>query len=349
MVPVLEAVPNFSEGRDLDVVRELVRAVEDAGAEVLDWSADADHHRSVITFVGDPGTVEDASVSVARAAVSAIDLTGHRGVHPRIGALDVLPFVPLSGLRMEDAVRTARRVGERLAAEVGIPVYFYREASDPPGRGLAELRRGGFEGLRDGFRAGRTPDLLPPGWAHPGAHPTAGATCVGARELLLAWNVFVEGLDAEEVSTVARGLRESGGGFRGVRALGLALERRGAMQVSMNVEDLQAVSPFQVFAALEREVRDRGGRVSGTEVIGLIPDALVLPAAADRLQLVDPRASRLLSHRLAEHVSQRADREARALLESVRNAGDGATDEIRAAADRLSDTLTGIRSPGHER
>lgn len=349
MVPVLEAVPNFSEGRDLDVVRELVRAIEDAGAEVLDWSADADHHRSVVTFVGDPETVEEASVAVARAAVTAIDLTGHQGVHPRIGALDVLPFVPLSGLAMEEAVRTARRVGERLAAEVGIPVYFYRESSEPPGRGLAELRRGGFETLRDGFEPGRTPDLLPPDWPHPGAHPTAGASCVGARELLLAWNVHVEGLDAEEVATVARTLRESGGGFRGVRALGLTLERRGEMQVSMNVEDLQAVSPFQIFAALEREVRDRGGRVTGTEVIGLIPDALVLPAAADRLQLVDPRASRLLSHRLAEHLARRADREARALLESVRGAGDRATPEIRAAADRLSDTLTGIRSPGHER
>jgi len=349
MVPVLEAVPNFSEGRDPERIRKLVRAVENQGAEVLDWSADPDHHRSVVTFVGDPATVEDASVAAARVAVSEIDLRDHRGVHPRIGALDVLPFVPLEGLGMEEAVRSAHRVGERLAREVELPVYFYRDASRPPGRGLAELRRGGFERLREGFPPQRKPDLLPPGWDYPGVHPTAGATCVGARPLLLAWNVYVEGLELEAVREIARSLRETEGGFPGLRALGLRLPRRERIQVSMNLEDLEAVSPFRVFAAIEGHVSDQGGRVTGTEVIGMIPDPLVLPAAGDRLQLVDPRPSRLLSARISKHRADRAVRAVEALLDAVEAGDAGTPPELREAVDRLAETLTRTRRPGQKR
>ncbi len=349
MVPVLEAVPNFSEGRDLDVVRELVRTVENEGAEVLDWSADPDHHRSVITFVGDPRTVEDAAVAAARVALRTIDLRTHTGVHPRIGGLDVLPLVPLQGLEMSDAVRSARRVGERLATGLGIPVYFYREASQPPGRGLATLRRGGFERLREGFPTDRTPDLLPEGWSHPGVHPRAGATCVGARPLLLAWNVHVEELDLEAARELASELRERDGGFPGLRALGLALPGRGVVQISMNLEDLERTSPFEVYAAIEERVRAEGGRVRETEVVGMIPDALVLPAAGDRLQLVDSRTSRLLSARLAAHLGARAEREAGALVEAVRDVRTEVPDEVRRAADRLAEVLTGIGSAGPER
>jgi len=348
MVPVLEAVPNFSEGRDLGVVRELVGAIEDEGAEILDWSADPDHHRSVITFVGDPGTVEDASVAAAHVAVEAIDLSRHQGVHPRVGALDVAPFVPLMGLEMRDAVRSSLRVARRLAEEVGIPVYLYRESSRPPGRGLAELRRGGFEALRTGFPPEREPDLRPPAWGSRGAHPSAGVTCVGARPLLLAWNVYVEGAELDDVRAIVARLRESGGGFAGLRALGLELPRRGKLQISMNLEELDRTSPFDVFTAIEERLRATGGRITGTEVIGMLPDALVLPAAADRLQLVDSRSSGLLSARLARHVGARASREAGAMVDAVRGAGRRLPEELLRAAERLEQGLSGTRSPGHE-
>jgi glutamate formiminotransferase len=302
MIRVLEAVPNFSEGRDLEKVRALVGAISAADVEVLDWSADPDHNRCVITFIGDPSTVEEASVVAAAFALEHIDLTSHRGVHPRVGALDVLPFVPLRGVSMAQAVASARRVGARLA-DMGIPVYFYAQASDPPGRGLAELRRGGFEALREGFPEDRRPDL-PPGAVAP--HPSAGVTCVGAREVLLAWNVFVSGIDVGEARRIAAKIRERDGGFAGVRALGLRLPQQDLVQVSMNIEDVAATSPLEVYAAIEGEVTRAGGRISGTQVVGMMPDALVLPAAAGRLLVPDLGPARVLSRRVAEHVSRRA-------------------------------------------
>ncbi len=303
MIPVLEAVPNFSEGRDPAVVAALKEAIAGAGAEILDWSSDPDHHRSVITYVGDPATVEAASVAAARVAVEEIDLREHEGVHPRVGALDVLPFVPLEGLTLEDARESAHRVGEELT-RLGLPVYFYGHASDPPGRVLAQVRKGGFEGLSGEVPPDRQPDLAPQGWEG-GLHPTAGATCVGARELLLAWNVEVEGVGEDAVERVARSLRETNGGPAGVRALGLVLPEQGRMQVSMNVEDLDRTDPFHLFRMIEDRIEDEGGRVTGTEVIGMVPDQLLLPAAADRLALRDPDPGRLLSRRVARHLSGR--------------------------------------------
>ena len=191
MVPVLEAVPNFSEGRDLGLVRSLVRAIAREGADVLDWSADPDHHRSVVTFIGEPAVVEAAAVAAARFAIENIDLRGHSGVHPRIGAIDVLPLVPLQGLTLADAAASARRVGSRIA-ELGLPVYFYGAASDPPGRTLAPIRRGGFEAMVDGFPKDQEPHLPVGGGVLP--HPTAGAVSVGARTGRPAWNAYGEGV-----------------------------------------------------------------------------------------------------------------------------------------------------------
>lgn len=302
--PVLEAVPNFSEGRDLDVVADLVRALERPGTEVLDWSADPDHHRSVVTLIGEPAAVEDAVVEAAAVAVRRIDLTTHTGVHPRIGAIDVLPLVPLAGLTMDDAVLAARRVGRRLGAEVGLPVYFYgAAAADREGRGLARLRRGGFETLRQGWPEDRAPDVLPPDWPHPGAHPTAGVTCVGARKLLLAWNVDVEGITLDAARGIARRIREIGGGFTGLRAMALELPRQGRIQISMNLEDVEATSPLDVVQRIEALTRAAGGRAGRTEVIGMMPDELVFPAASERLRLTDAAPERLLSRRLARHLS----------------------------------------------
>jgi glutamate formiminotransferase len=301
MIDVLEAVPNFSEGRDLDKVRALVDLIAYEDVEVLDWSADPDHHRSVVTYIGAPADVESASVAAARFALEHIDLTLHEGVHPRVGALDVMPFVPLEGLDMADAVRSAHRVGGAIA-ELGIPVFFYGQASEPPGRGLASIRRGGFEAMRSGFPPGLRPDL-PATATRP--HPTAGVVCVGARDILLAWNVIVSGVDVADAREVASMIRERDGGFEGVRALGLRLPEQDRVQVSMNLEDPVRTSPLAVFDAIEAAVTARGGKIDETEVIGMMPDTLVLPGAADRLQLPDLGPARVLSRRVAEFVRSR--------------------------------------------
>jgi glutamate formiminotransferase len=301
-VRVLEAVPNFSEGRDLRLVQAIADAMRAAGADVLDWTADREHHRSVITVAGAPELVEEAAVAGARVAMERIDLRGHAGVHPRIGAVDVMPFVPLAGLTLDEAKESAHRVGRRIALELGIPVYYYAHASDPPGRGLAELRRGGFEAIAGEWPAGRKPDMLPPGWPYRGAHPTAGAVCVGARNVLLAWNVNVRGLALDTLKDVARGLRESGGGFAGLRALAFRLAGRESLQLSMNLENVETAAPMAVFARIEADIAARGGRIESTEIIGLVPDRLVLDAAAERLRLAPGTTERMLSRRLVSHL-----------------------------------------------
>jgi glutamate formiminotransferase len=295
---LLEAVPNFSEGRDPAVVGAIVEAMRAAGADVLDWSADPDHHRSVVTLVGSPATVENAAVAGARVAIERIDLNRHAGVHPRVGALDVLPFVPLAGMTMSDARASARRVGRRLADELGVPVYYYGAASEPPGRPLSDLRRGGFETLRTGWPEDRQPDVLPHDWTHAGAHPTAGICCVGARAILLAWNVYVAGIALETAQKIARSIREARGGFLGVRSLAMQLPSSGRMQISMNLEDVSMTAPMDVFRRIEELVQEEGGSIEETEIIGMLPDALVWGAAADRLKLNESTAHRLLSKRL---------------------------------------------------
>jgi glutamate formiminotransferase len=300
---ILEAVPNFSTGRDPDVVKEIVAAVRDAGADVLDWSSDPDHNRSVVTFIGTPEVVEDAAVAAAGVAVRRIDLRRHSGLHPRIGALDVLPFVPLMGLTPQEARSSAHRVGSRLAREIGVPVYYYADASEPAGRGLAELRRGGFEALQTVWPSDRVPDVLPPAWPHHGAHPTAGATCVGARPVLLAWNVVVRGIDLVQAKQIAAGIRARNGGIAGVRALAFALASTGRVQISMNVENADANSPMSVFRRIEERVKELGGEILETEIIGMLPDGLLLEATADRLKLAKPDPSKQLTRQVLRHVA----------------------------------------------
>ena len=213
-----------------------------------------------------------------------------------------MPFVPLEGLEMRDAVESAHRVG-RSIAESGVPVFFFGQASEPPGRGLAGLRKGGLEAIEQGFPEDRRPDL--PGHASL-PHPTAGVTCVGARDVLLAWNVVVTGIELSDAKAIASLIRESDGGFSGLRALGLALGKGERLQISMNLEDPERTSPRAVFQVIEVEVASRGGKVESTEVIGMMPDALVLPGTAGRLQLPELGPARVLSRRVAEHVKARA-------------------------------------------
>lgn len=339
MIPVLEAVPNLSAGRDPDLVRRAVEAVESEGVDLLDISSDPDHNRAVLTFAGAPARVESAALALARVAVEGIDLRRHRGVHPRVGALDVLPFVPLEGLTLADARGVAHRVGRRIADELGVPVWFYAEASDPPGRRLAELRRGGFEALRAGIPPGREPDLLPPGCEVPTLHPTAGGTCVGARPLLLAWNVDVEGLPMTVLRGLAAELRESGGGFPGLRVLALELPGQRRTQLSMNLEDAGRRDPFAVFEAIEDRVGAFGGQVVRTEIVGLPPERLLASAAADRLRTLDRTPPPALSSLLAGHISRRASSAVRRAVESLRAAGAASAEAVADIADALEREL----------
>ena len=301
---MVEAVPNFSEGRDPRFVSAVAEAFSRVGCDVLHTTRDPDHNRCVVTVIGGPAQVRDGAVAAAGIALERIDLRGHRGVHPRVGALDVLPIVPLGGLEMAGAVTLARSVAARIA-RLGIPVYHYGHASVPAGRTLASIRKGGFEGLVPG--AGRARADVPgvaaereP--AHVFAHPTAGATCVGAREVLLAWNVDIEGVPVAEARAIAAAVRESGGGFRGLRAMALFLPRQGRTQISMNLETPATTDPMEVFRAIEEGVRERGGLVAGTEVIGLAPDA-VTDAAARAMAIRDWSPERILSRRVAARVA----------------------------------------------
>ena len=309
-MPVVEAVPNFSEGRDAGFVSEVAETFVRTGCEVLHTTSDPDHNRSVVTVIGSPRSVEDGAVEAARFAREHLDLRVHQGVHPRVGALDVLPFVPLQGMDMSQAVKMARRAAGRIS-RLGIPVYLYGRASQPPGRGLASIRRGGFEALIAQEPVGRAQADLPglDGDGNPThlfAHPTAGAACVGAREVLLAWNVDVEGVSLEDARRVASGIRESGGGFRGLRALALFLSQQGRTQVSMSLEAPDETDPMEVFAAIEAGVGRVGGRVVGAEVIGMAPDAIT-DSAARAMAIRDWSPDRILSRRFAAHVGSGAD------------------------------------------
>jgi glutamate formiminotransferase len=344
MIPVLEAVPNFSEGRDRTIVDAIVDAISVHDVEVLDVSMDPDHHRSVVTFIGHPAAVEGALVDAAEVALERIDLRSHAGVHPRVGALDVCPVVPVHGLEMSDAVQSARRIGEGIA-ELGIPVFWYGEAADEPGSGLAPLRKGGFESFVGGWPSGRIPDLAA---GRTAAHPTAGITCVGARPVLLAWNAWVEGLDREALAEIARLIRERDGGIPGLRALALEVPRQGGLQLSMNLEGVQARDPFDVFLRVEGHVEAAGGHISRTEVIGMIPDTLVFPAATHRLRLSEPDPSRMLSARVQRHALDRTERDLRTVVEWVLGAGSEVPVDIRDAARLLAGRATTKPSPGED-
>jgi glutamate formiminotransferase len=257
---MLECVPNFSEGRNPGVVRAIVDAIETSpGVLLLGWESDSDHNRSVVTFAGSSDAVVEAAVRGTAKAFELIDLNRHQGIHPRTGAADVLPFVPLDDASMNDAVDAAHRAGDQIWGRFGIPVYFYEYAARASQRKrLEKIRKTGFDGA-------------PPDTGSIPAHPTAGAVMVGARELLVAYNVDLETPDVAIATSIARRIRESSGGFKCVKAMGLYLPSRGCAQVSMNLTDF-AVTPLdKVFAAIEEEAIKLGTRVRSSEIIGLIP------------------------------------------------------------------------------
>ena len=289
----LESVPNFSEGRDRATVDALAAAISEH-SELLDVHADPDHNRSVFTLVGEDTQVEDALVAAVACAKERIDLRRHQGAHPRIGAADVVPVVPLRPEHMRRAIRVARLVGKRLAAELGLPVFFYGELGE--GRGPAFFRRGGTEELQRRLDAGDVkPDYGPP-WLD----EAAGGVLVGARRPLVAINVNLRGATLETAREIAALVRETGGGYPGVRALGLDLPSAGLVQVSMNVEDYEAAGLHELVERIEREAAVRGAAVAGSELVGLMPAGAAVDAAGAILRIDGLDASRVLELRLLD-------------------------------------------------
>ena len=287
----LEAVPNFSEGRDRAVVKAIGRALAER-AELLDVHSDEDHNRSVFTLVGEANHLVEALLAGIAVAHERIDLRKHDGAHPRIGAADVVPVVPLRPDDMERARAAAIELARRIGSELELPVFLYGECA--PGRGPAFFRRGGPDELQRRIDAGElTPDCGPSRLS-----PSAGGVIVGARGPLIAFNVDLVGTDLEAAQAIARVARD--GGFPGVRALGLVLPRAGHAQISMNVEDWEAVALHQIVAAIEREAAVRGVEIAGSELVGLMPAGAAAAAAGAALRIDGFDASRVLELRLLD-------------------------------------------------
>lgn len=305
MPTLIECVPNFSEGRDREKVEQIAATFEtEKGVRLLDLHMDPDHNRSVMTVVGEPEKVAEAVLRSVGQAAALIDLNRHYGEHPRIGAADVVPFVPVKGLTLEDCVPLARRVGEEIYRRFRIPVYFYAAAAlRTERRDLANIRRGGFEKLRIEVLVdpARCPDV-----GEPRLHPTAGATAVGARTYLIAFNVNLNCSERKVAQQIARAIRFSGGGLPGVKAVGLLLRSRifqgqpGQAQVSMNLTDIEKTSLAQVFQAVLEEAARLGTSVADTELVGLIPQKALAGASPESLRLSNFVPRKILENRLAE-------------------------------------------------
>src|SRR5580692_3003702 len=266
---LVECVPNFSEGRDARRMEAIVSAMRVPGVHLLDWSMDADHNRSVVTIAGEPQAVVEAAVRAAGKAAELIDLTRQEGVHPRIGAADVIPFVPISGIKLEQCVLLARQAGLEIWRRFGVPVYFYEAAAARPDRAnLEDVRRGQFEGLKEAVRkeSARRPDL-----GGPGLHPTAGACAVGARKFLVTYNIYFDSTDVAMVRAIAREIRAATGGLKGVKAIGVLAH--GRAQLSMNITDFEVTPISQVYRTVSNLAVRHNIAPSEGELIGLIPEA----------------------------------------------------------------------------
>jgi glutamate formiminotransferase len=298
MVRIIESVPNFSEGRRPEVVSALVEAVRKApGVRVLDVQSDKDHNRSVLSLAGDDAALKAGIVNLFEAAVEHIDLRNHQGGHPRLGAVDVVPFIPIEGVTMADCVALAKDVASTVSERLGVPTYLYEEASAAPHRrNLEDIRRGEFEGLARKMQdVAWKPDFGP---SQP--HASAGASVIGARMPLIAFNVNLSTADVEVAKAIAKGIRHSSGGYRFVKAMGLRLEERNIAQVSMNMTDFKKTPLFRVFETVRAEAARYGVSVVGSEVVGLIPNQALVDAADYFLRLENFKLDQILERRLAD-------------------------------------------------
>ena len=297
-MPVIESIPNISEGRRPEVVAAVVEAIRRTpSVRVLDFSSDTAHNRSVITMVGDAAGLKAAVLAMFAAAIPAIDLRAHSGEHPRLGAVDVVPFVPIEGVTMDDCVRLAKETAAAVAERFHLPVYLYEEASDNPARrNLEDIRRGQFEGL--------AAKMASPGWAPDfgpaGPHPSAGATVIGARMPLIAYNINLATDRLDVATRVAAAVRFSSGGLRYVKAMGVALADRGIVQVSMNLTNYEQTPMALVFDAVKQEAARHGVTILESEIVGLVPAAALTATAPHDLLLSTFTPNQILENRLRE-------------------------------------------------
>jgi len=293
---VIECIPNVSEGRRAEIVRALTDAVASvAGVRLLDASSDAAHNRSVLTMAGDAAPIKAAVLALFAEATSRIDLRAHRGEHPRLGAVDVVPFVPIEGVTMADCVALARDVASEVASRFAIPVFLYEEAAaTPERRNLEDIRRGEYEGLAAKLASAEwKPDFGPSA-----PHPTAGASVIGARMPLIAYNINLATDRLDVAKKIATAVRHSSGGFRYVKAMGIALEDRGVVQVSMNLTNHEKTPIYRVFDTVRREAERYGVSILESEIIGLVPESALVDAAQHYLQLQRFTPTQVLEQRL---------------------------------------------------
>jgi len=304
MKRLIECVPNFSEGRDAAKVNAIVAAMSSvAGVYVLDREMDADHNRCVITLAGEPEAVAEAALQGTGKAMEMIDLTKHTGAHPRVGATDVVPFIPIDGVTIEDCVALARRVGNEIWNRYRIPVFFYEAAATRPDRvNLENVRRGQFEGMREELKKNhdRQPDV-----GEPKVHPTAGVTVVGARKFLIAYNVNLNTADIGIANKIAKAIRFSSGGLRYVKSMGVELKARNLAQVSINLTDFEQTPMHRVYEMVKREAARYGVMPVGSEIVGLIPKKAIEMAADFFLQLENFSPEQVFENRLAGALSGR--------------------------------------------
>lgn len=292
---ILETAPNFSEGRDLAIVEQIADCFRGKeGVKLLDYSSDKDHNRSVFTVIGEPGSLRDAVIASAKAALDLIDLRKHKGQHPRMGCVDVIPFIPIKGCDLKDADKVAREVGEALG-QMGQPVFLYeRSASRPNRENLSDIRRGEFEGMAEKMKGEDwVPDFGPQT-----IHPSGGVTAVGARMPLIAFNVNLNTPDLNIAKAIAKVVRHSGGGLRYVKAMGVMLEDRNLAQVSMNLTDYTQTSVYRVFEMVKSEARRYGVSIAGSELIGLTPVKALVDSAEYYLQMEQFSFDQVLEMRL---------------------------------------------------
>ena len=328
---IVECVPNFSEGRNQTTVRALVNAVESVpGVWLLDQTMDRDHHRSVLSFAGEPDAVAEAAFRAIRMATDLIDLRKHKGVHPRVGATDVVPFVPVHGTTMQDCILLAKRLGQQVGTELEIPVFLYEQAATHRDHApLESVRRGGLQGLA--FRMASDPDWTPD-FGPPHLHKTAGAMVIGARPPLIAFNVNLRSTDLSLARSIAKDMRQSNGGLPHLKAIGVELASRKLVQVAMNLTDY-IVTPLHVaFEAVRTRAAEQGVAVAGSEVIGLVPQAALIQAAAHSLVLEQFDSTQVLETRL----------ESRLLGESARHAPSREQEPVDLQAQSLADFLDAV-------
>src|SRR5580765_841566 len=293
---LIECIPNVSEGRRPEIIAAMAAAIRAVpGVRLLDHSSDSSHNRSVFTLIGDADGVERAVLALFERAAADIDLRTHRGEHPRLGAVDVVPFVPIEGVTMADCVALARKVGAAVASRFQIPVYLYEEASTNPARkNLEDIRRGEFEGLAAKMAtAGWTPDFGPVA-----PHVSAGAAVIGARMPLIAYNINLATDRLDVAKKIAAAIRHSSGGYRFVKAMGIKLEDRGIVQVSMNLTNFEKTPIFRVFETVKREAERYGVAVLESEIVGLVPAAALTAAAEFYLQIDGFKADQVLENKL---------------------------------------------------